>query len=104
MQIHSPSGSSFYTVSQPQLSRSPPKRRPPPAAASKRTTVVPQSTIAPASSTQVGEVSNYKMATRKDENGFKVADMITRPLKLADSGVIPPLGLPHLQTGVVLAY
>ncbi|KMT12138.1 hypothetical protein BVRB_5g100900 [Beta vulgaris subsp. vulgaris] len=98
--IHSPSGSSFYTVSQPQLSRSPPKRRPPPAAASKRTTVAPQSTIAPESSTQVGEVSNYKMATRKDENGFKVADMITRPLKLADSGVIPPLGLPHLQTGL----
>ncbi|XP_048501094.1 protein unc-13 homolog isoform X2 [Beta vulgaris subsp. vulgaris] len=98
--IHSQSGSSFYTVSQPQLSRSPPKRRPPPAAASKRTTVAPQSTIAPELSTQVGEVSNYKMATRKDENGFKVADMITRPLKLADSGVIPPLGLPHLQTGL----
>ncbi|XP_021735896.1 uncharacterized protein LOC110702487 isoform X2 [Chenopodium quinoa] len=92
--IYSQSGNSFYTLTKSQLSISPPKRRPPPAGASEKSNVAPKSSI------QAGRISNYKAASRKDENGFKVGNVMTRPSKSSESGVVPLLGLPHLQTGL----
>lgn len=97
MQIHSKLGSSFFTLSQSELSRSPPKRRPPSAVPSEKTSVAPQSSI------QAEQISNHKIALRKDEEVFKIGNVMTRPSKSAESGVVAPLGLPHLQTGVVLS-
>ncbi|KNA18539.1 hypothetical protein SOVF_069820 isoform A [Spinacia oleracea] len=92
--IHSKLGSSFFTLSQSELSRSPPKRRPPSAVPSEKTSVAPQSSI------QAEQISNHKIALRKDEEVFKIGNVMTRPSKSAESGVVAPLGLPHLQTGL----
>lgn len=98
MQIHSQSGNSFFTLSQNQLSKSPPKRRPPTAYVNDRTDVAPQSSF------QVEQISKHKVASKKADNGFKVEDVMTRPAKSSENGAVPILGLPHLQTGVVLTY
>lgn len=92
--IHSPLGNSFFTVSHSQLSRSPPKRRPPSASASKKTNAAPQSP------TQAEQISDHKFGLRKDKIGSKVRNVMTRLSDSAGVGVIPLLGLPHLQTGL----
>ncbi|XP_057525392.1 protein unc-13 homolog isoform X2 [Amaranthus tricolor] len=92
--IHSQSGNSFFTLSQNQLSKSPPKRRPPTAYVNDRTDVASQSSF------QVEQISKHKVASRKADNGFKVENVMTRPAKSSENGVVPILGLPHLQTGL----
>ncbi|CAO2819953.1 unnamed protein product [Amaranthus hypochondriacus] len=92
--IHSQSGNSFFTLSQNQLSKSPPKRRPPTAYVNDRTDVAPQSSF------QVEQISKHKVASKKADNGFKVEDVMTRPAKSSENGAVPILGLPHLQTGL----
>ncbi|KAL2902508.1 Protein unc-13-like protein [Bienertia sinuspersici] len=88
--IHSQSGNTFFTLSQSQLSRSPPKRQPPLAAARDKTDAVPQSSV------QSKLKSNHKI----DEKEFKVGKVPARPSDYANHGLVPSLGLPHLQTGL----
>lgn len=89
--IHSQSRNSFFTLSQSQLSRSPPKRQPPSVGARERTNVAPHSS---------GTIPDRRISLRKDEKGIKVGNVMTKSSKHAEDGVVPYFGLPHLQTGL----
>lgn len=91
--IHSPSGNSYFTLTESKVSGSPPNRRPPPVGVRKRTN------FAPRSSSQADRISDHDTASWKDERAFVAVNETIRPSKPVDVGVVPLLGLPPLQTG-----
>ena len=93
IQIHSPSGNSYYTLTESRVSGSPPNRRPPPIGVRKRTN------FAPRSSSQADRISDHDTALWNDERAFEDVNETIRPSKPVDVGVVPLLGLPPFQTG-----
>ncbi|GMH09418.1 hypothetical protein Nepgr_011259 [Nepenthes gracilis] len=93
--IHSQSGNSYFVLSDPNVSGSPPRRMPPPIDVSERAKHSPQS------SSQVEQTLKEKIAVHHEkESRVKHANGTVESVKPAEVGGVPPLGLPPLKSGL----
>lgn len=96
MQIHSQDRDSFFLISDPNLTRSPPRHVPPPPIAKQTANHALHSSHCPDS-------LNSK-DTLKSRYGYNYKDnpAVTTQTKPVEDYEIPPLGLPGLNTGTYL--